>query len=102
MIFAEGLLRLFSADGAVLPERFLSERPLVAIAATPQIVAAVVRRSTAPALSDLDINWPPRTVAELFEMAPDLYTLASRMTDQRVTDPADRQALVEFLARASR
>jgi len=212
VIFAEGALRLFSADGALLPERFLSERPLIAVAATPHTVAAAavdgaiwlleadtlrfragvpaengpvwalalsqdtlfaggvtgaIRRfSTAdgaliggglasladdfhdgsrgaevyracaichslepgdhtragpslhgifdrpiasvegyafsPALRDLDIVWTPRTVAELFEVGPDLYTPGSRMPDQRVADPADRQALVEFLDRASR
>ena len=212
VIFAEGSLRLFSADGALLPERFLSERPLVAIAANPEIVAAAavdgsiwmlaadslrfragvaagggpvwalaltedtlfaggvsgaIRRfatsdgaliggaadvaqegfhdgsrgaevyracaichslqpgdhsragpslhgifdrpiasvegyAFSPALRDLDIVWTPQTVAELFELGPDLYTPGSRMPDQRVADPADRQALVEFLDRASR
>lgn len=212
VIFAEGSLRLFSPDGALLPERFLSERPLVAIAATPQIVAAAavdgsiwmleadslrfhagvaagsgpvwalaltedtlfaggvsgaIRRfatsdgtligavadvaqdsfhdgsrgaevyracaichslqpgdhsragpslhgifdrpiasvegyAFSPALSALDIVWTPQSVAELFEVGPDIYTPGSRMPDQRVADPADRQALVEFLDRASR
>ena len=212
VIFAEGALRLFSADGALLPERFLSERPLIAVAATPQTVAAAavdgavwlleadtlrfragipagagpvwaltltqdtlfagsmtgaIRRHAttdgaligsglsaaadafhdgsrgaevyracaichslepgdhsragpslhgifdrpiasvdgyafSPALRDLDIVWTPQTVAELFEVGPDIYTPGSRMPDQRVADPADRQALVEFLDRASR
>ena len=212
VIFAEGSLRLFSADGVLLPERFLSERPLVAIAANPEIVAAAavdgaiwmleadslrfragvaagggpvwalaltedtlfaggvsgaIRRyattngalidgglavaaddfhdgsrgaevyracaichslqpgdhsragpslhgifdraiasvegyAFSPALRDLDIIWTPRTVAELFAVGPDIYTPGSRMPDQRVADPADRQALVAFLERASR
>ncbi len=41
-------------------------------------------------------------MAELFEVGPDIYTPGSRMPDQRVADAADRQALVEFLDRASR
>ncbi len=212
VIFAEGALRLFSEEGDLLPERFLSERPLVALAATPDTVAAAavdgaiwlleadtlnlragieggagpvwalaltedtlfaggasgaIRRHSAidgallgggagraadayddgsrgaevwracavchslepgdhsragpslhgifgrpiaaaegyafsPALRDLDIVWTPRTVAELFEVGPEVYTPGSRMPDQRVADPADRQALVEFLDRASR
>ena len=212
VIFAEGSLRLFSADGVLLPERFLSERHLVAIAANSAIVAAAavdgaiwmleadslrfragvaadggpvwalaltndtlfagsvsgaIRRYTttngalidgglagaaddfhdgsrgaevyracaichslqpgdhsragpslhgifdraiasvegyafSPALRDLDIVWTPRTVAELFTVGPDIYTPGSRMPDQRVTDPADRQAMVAFLERASR
>jgi cytochrome c len=38
--FAEGALRLVSRDGDLLPERFLTDRPLVAVAATPDTVAA--------------------------------------------------------------
>jgi cytochrome c len=212
VIFAEGAVRLLSPDGDVLPERFLSERPLVAVAAGPGTVAAAAvdgsvwvldpetlvlraeipggngpvwalaiqgdtlfaagmagtirRHSTldgarlgeaatpgaaeytddsrgaevwracavchsltagdhsragpslhgifdrpiasvegyefSPALHALDIVWSPETVAELFEVGPEVYTPGSRMPDQRVADPADRQALVEFLERASR
>jgi cytochrome c len=212
VIFAEGALRLLSEDGALLPERFLSDRPLVALAATPDTVAAAavdgsvwllepetlalragieggdgpiwalalagdalfaggaagaIRRHSAtdgsltgtagaaaaddfhdgsrgaevwracavchslepgdhsragpslhgifgrpiataegyafsPALRSLDIVWTPRTVAELFDVGPEVYTPGSRMPDQRVGDPADRQALVEFLERAGR
>jgi cytochrome c len=212
VIFAEGALRLFSEDGELLPERFLSERPLVAVTAIPGTVAAAavdgaiwllepdtlelragigggegpvwalalsagtlfaggasgeIRRHSAsdgaplggagglasddhddgsrgaevyracavchsleagdhsragpslhgifgrpiasaegfafsPALRELDIVWTPETVAELFEVGPEIYTPGSRMPDQRVADPADRQALVEFLDRASR
>ena len=54
-----------------------------------------------PALQALDILWTPRSVAELFEYGPDAYTPGSRMPEQRIAEAADRQALVEFLARAS-
>lgn len=54
------------------------------------------------ALRAMDIIWTPQTVAELFTHGPDAYTPGSRMPDQRVTDPADRQALVEYIARRSR
>jgi len=53
------------------------------------------------ALREMDIVWTPETVAELFEVGPDAYTPGSRMPDQRVPSPADRAALVEFLARAT-
>jgi cytochrome c len=209
--FAEGALRLLAADGTLLPERFLTDRPLVAVAADGGAVAAaavdgtiwlldlpsldrraqiaggqgpvwalaldgdqlfaagaqgIIRRYDArdgaslgakgdslsdsaldesrgaqvwracaichslepddhsragpslhgvfgrgiaqaagydfsPALQEMDIVWSPQTVAELFEFGPDAYTPGSRMPDQRVSDPADRQALVEFLARFS-
>lgn len=211
IIFADGSLRVFSADGAQLPERFLTDRPLVSVGAsgahivtgaidgtvwtlTPKdlgitamfraadgpiwAVAAdgaqvftgsadgIVRRWDAltgdplggarpdapeaytdasrgaeiwracavchslqpgdhsragpslhgvfgrqigtaegfdysPALQALNIVWTPETVAELFEVGPEAYTPGSRMPEQRVADPADRQALVEFIARAT-
>lgn len=65
-------------------------------------VASVAGYEFSPALRDLDIVWTPQTAAELFEAGPDLYTPGSRMPNQRVADPADRQALVEFLDRVSR
>lgn len=52
-----------------------------------------------PALRALDIVWTPQTVAELFEYGPEAYTPGSRMPEQRLPDPADRAALVEFLQR---
>lgn len=54
-----------------------------------------------PALPELDIVWTPRTVAELFEVGPTLYTPGSKMPEQRILDPQDRQALVDFLAEAT-
>lgn len=212
VVFADGALRLFDADGRLLPERFLSDRPLVAVAAGPEHVAAaavdgtvwvleaaglepvhrlrpgqgpvwalaldarelftagadgrILRWSLAsgerlgraegsaaaeawddgsrgaevwracavchtlgpddgnragptlhrifgrrigtapgyaysPALLALDIVWTPETVAALFEFGPEAYTPGSRMPEQRLSDPADRAALVEFLARHS-
>lgn len=53
------------------------------------------------ALREMEIVWTPRTVAELFEFGPEAYTPGSRMPEQRIGDPADRQALVEFLERAA-
>lgn len=38
--FADGSLRLFAADGRLLPERFLTDRPLIAVAAAPGVIAA--------------------------------------------------------------
>jgi cytochrome c len=211
VIFADGSLRLFSADGQLLPERFLTDRPLVAIAATDdEVVTAaidgtvwileprellqqvmfeaasgpvwslalgveqlfsagadgVIRRwsiadgtrlgddygmalaeytddsrgaeiwrscavchSLIPddhsragpslhgvfgqpiatqdgydysqALRELEIIWTKTTVAELFQFGPEAYTPGSRMPEQRIADPDDRQALVEFIERAS-
>jgi cytochrome c len=211
VVFAEGALRLFSADGTLLPERFLTDRPLVAVAADAGFVAAAavdgtvwlleadrldtrfeiepgqgpvwalalgdgslftgggdgtIRRFAladgapqgegaaaaaesfddgsrgaevwracavchsldpddrgragptlhrvfgrrigtaqgydySPALRELDIVWTPETVAELFEHGPEAYTPGSRMPEQRLPDPEDRAALVEFLERVA-
>ncbi|MFN3953483.1 MAG: c-type cytochrome [Pararhodobacter sp.] len=212
VVFADGALRLFSPEGDLLPERFLTDRPLISVAAGDGLLAAaaidgtvwllesaelaqramidagqgpvwslalsggalltgggdgVIRRwalrdgsrlgsagaaldtashddgsrgaevwracavchslepddasragpslhgvlgrpiASAPgydysaALRDLDIVWSARTVAELFEYGPEAYTPGSRMPEQRLSDPADRAALVAFLARFS-
>lgn len=61
------------------------------------------RIATAPgyayseALRALDIVWTETTVAALFEAGPEAYTPGSRMPEQRLPDPADRAALIEFL-----
>ena len=61
------------------------------------------RIATAPgydysdALEEMEIVWTPETVSELFELGPAHYTPGTKMPEQRITDPADRQALVEFL-----
>lgn len=207
--FAEGALRLYGTDGTLLPERFLTDRPLTAVAAAPGVVAAAaidgtvwllesadlaqrfttasgqgpvwslalddtalltgggdgtIRRwspasgerlgraedQAADSLDDdsrgaevwracavchslepgdnsragptlhgifgrpvasepgyafsdamraLDITWSPQTVSELFEHGPEAYTPGSRMPEQRISDPADRAALNDFLHR---
>ncbi len=53
------------------------------------------------ALREMDLVWTPETVADLFEQGPEAYTPGSRMPEQRIPDPEERAALVEFLARAT-
>jgi cytochrome c len=55
-----------------------------------------------PALKQLDIIWTPETVAKLFEIGPAHYTPGTKMPEQRITNPADRAALVEWLAKVTR
>ncbi|MGJ3261763.1 MAG: c-type cytochrome [Salinarimonas sp.] len=55
-----------------------------------------------PALVEMDIVWTPETVSALFEHGPTAYTPGSKMPEQRVLAAEDRQALVEFLAQATR
>ncbi len=54
------------------------------------------------ALKHLDIVWTPETVAKLFELGPARYTPGTKMPDQRINAPEDRDALVKFLAKATR
>lgn len=54
-----------------------------------------------PALRGMDIVWTRATIAKLFEIGPNAYTPGTKMPEQRVTDPDDLQALVDYIARAS-
>lgn len=54
------------------------------------------------ALRRMDLVWTPETIARLFEIGPNAYTPGTKMPEQRITDPADRQALVEWLRRAAK
>jgi cytochrome c len=52
-------------------------------------------------LTKLDIVWTPETIARLFEVGPAQFTPGTKMPEQRLTDPDDRQALVEWLGRVT-
>jgi cytochrome c len=53
-------------------------------------------------LKRLDIVWTPETVAKLFEIGPATYTPGTKMPEQRIGSPEDRDALVKFLERATK
>ena len=54
------------------------------------------------ALKHLDIVWTPETLARLFEIGPALYTPGTKMPEQRIGSPDDRNALIQFLERATK
>jgi cytochrome c len=54
------------------------------------------------ALKRLDIVWTPETVAKLFEVGPMTYTPGTKMPEQKIGAPEDRDALVRFLEKATR
>jgi cytochrome c len=54
------------------------------------------------ALKKLDIVWTPETIAKLFEDGPAAYTPGTKMPEQRIGSPEDREALTDFLARATK
>jgi cytochrome c len=53
------------------------------------------------ALKTLDIVWSKETIAKLFEIGPAHYTPGTKMPEQTIGAPEDRQALVDFLARVT-
>jgi cytochrome c len=53
------------------------------------------------ALKKLDIVWTPQTVAKLFEVGPATFTPGTKMPEQRIPKAEDRQALVQFLKKAT-
>jgi cytochrome c len=54
------------------------------------------------ALKRMDIVWTPESVAKMFEVGPMAYTPGTKMPEQKIGSPEERQALVEFLAKATR
>jgi cytochrome c len=53
------------------------------------------------ALRGMNIIWTKTTIAELFAQGPQQYTPGTKMPEQLITSPEDRQALVEFLEKAT-
>ena len=54
------------------------------------------------ALKHMNIVWTPETVAKMFEVGPMTYTPGTKMPEQKIGSAEDRQALVEFLAKATK
>jgi cytochrome c len=65
-------------------------------------IATVPGYHFSEALKGLDIVWTPEAVAKLFEVGPAAYTPGTKMPEQTIRDPADREALVRFLEKATR
>jgi len=54
------------------------------------------------ALKHMNIVWSAATVAKMFEVGPMTYTPGTKMPEQKIGSAEDRQALVEFLAKATK
>ena len=65
-------------------------------------IATLPGYNFSPALKQLDIMWTPETVAKLFEVGPMQYTPGTKMPEQKIGVPEDRQALVRFLEKATK
>ena len=64
-------------------------------------IATLANYRFSEALKRLDIVWTPETVAKLFEVGPAAYTPGTKMPEQRIGSPEDREALVRFLEKAT-
>ncbi len=64
-------------------------------------IASLPGYDFSPALRGMDVVWTPDTVSALFEQGPARYTPGTKMPEQTISDPADRAALMAFLARAT-
>jgi cytochrome c len=64
-------------------------------------IASATGYEYSSALRGMDIVWTPETIAKLFELGPTIVTPGTKMPEQRITDPEDRQALVDWLARVT-
>jgi cytochrome c len=65
-------------------------------------IASAPGYNYSPALQAMDIVWNTDTIARMFEVGPSRYTPGTKMPEQTIPDQADREALVRFLARATR
>jgi cytochrome c len=54
------------------------------------------------ALRNMDIVWTPETVSKMFEVGPMAYTPGTKMPEQTIGSAEDREALMEFLAKATK
>ncbi|MBC8129518.1 MAG: hypothetical protein H7Y08_04255 [Rhizobiaceae bacterium] len=54
-----------------------------------------------PAFAGHDIVWTKATIARLFEIGPHAYTPGTKMPEQTITRAESRDALVDFLERAT-
>jgi len=64
-------------------------------------IATLPGYNFSPALKKLEIVWTPDTVSKLFEIGPAHYTPGTKMPEQTIGSADDRQALVEFLEKAT-
>jgi cytochrome c len=65
-------------------------------------IASLPGYNFSPALKELDIVWTQETVSKLFEVGPAAYTPGTKMPEQRIGKPEDREALVRFLEKATK
>jgi cytochrome c len=64
-------------------------------------IAALPGYHYSDALKHMNIVWTPETVSKMFEVGPMTYTPGTKMPEQKIGSPEERQALLKFLAKAT-
>jgi cytochrome c len=64
-------------------------------------IASLGGYAFSPALAGMNIVWTAETISKLFEVGPTAFTPGTKMPEQRITDPDERQALVDWLSRVT-
>lgn len=65
-------------------------------------IASAEGYAYSPALRGLGIVWTRETIARLFEVGPAAYTPGTKMPEQTISGVTEREALVDFLEKATR
>jgi cytochrome c len=65
-------------------------------------IATLPGYNFSPALQKLNIVWTPESIAKLFEVGPATYTPGTKMPEQKIGSAQDRDALVQFLEKATK
>ncbi|MEX2033571.1 MAG: c-type cytochrome, partial [Xanthobacteraceae bacterium] len=65
-------------------------------------IATLPGYNFSPSLKKLGIVWTPETISKLFEIGPATYTPGTKMPEQKIGSADDRQALVQFLEKATK
>ncbi len=65
-------------------------------------IATLSGYNFSPALKKMGIVWSKKTIAKLFEIGPAHYTPGTKMPQQTIGSEKDREALVDFLAKATK
>ena len=70
-------------------------------AGRPKTLCRVADYRYSDILTGSTITWDATSIDALFDIGPDHYIPGSKMPMQRITEPQDRQDLIDFLREAT-
>ena len=94
------LFRACQACHALTPADTAKAGPTLAGVFGRKIASAPGYKYSA-ALVGMDIVWTAETIGKLFVLGPAVYTPGTKMPEQTLSDAADREALIAWLAKAT-